>query len=80
MKRFDASYFLLLFVGAVIGGIMGELLSKQLPVLGRGYPLGIRPASLDLKIFFLTFGLQFKVSLSSVIGLLMAVLVAERRR
>lgn len=80
MKRFDASYFLLLFGGAVIGGIMGELLSKQLPILGRGYPLGIRPASLDLKVFFLTFGLQFKVSLAAVIGLLAAVLVAERRK
>jgi len=80
MKRFDGSYFLMLFVGAVIGGIAGELLSKQLPVLGRGYPLGIKPASLDLKIFFLTFGLQFKMTLAALVGLLVAVLVAERRR
>ncbi|MCL5292917.1 MAG: DUF4321 domain-containing protein [Actinobacteria bacterium] len=68
-----------LFLGAMLGGILGELLSKALPFLARNYPIGVKPSTVDLAIFALTVGFEFKVSVAAVLGAVAGVMLVSRR-
>ncbi|MHB0976550.1 MAG: DUF4321 domain-containing protein [Candidatus Aquicultorales bacterium] len=68
-----------LFLGAIIGGILGELLRSTLPFFARYYPIGLKPSTVDLSIFAVTLGLEFKVSVMAVLGAIAGVALAGRR-
>ena len=68
-------WILILFIlcGIVIGGLLGELASKVdfLWWLSYGQSFGLKdPISLDLSVIQLTFGLMFKINISSIIGMI----------
>ena len=71
----------LLLAGLVIGGLLGEFASKVdfLWWLGYGESFGLTsPLQLDLSIIKITFALEFKINIASIIGLILAVLIYKK--
>lgn len=72
------SLFLLLLAGIVLGGFLGTLTQNVsfLSWLNYGQSFGLdNPVVVNLGILVLTFGLTIKISIASIIGILVAVLV-----
>jgi hypothetical protein len=77
--------FLILLVGVVIGGFLGELLGSILPggfwrdVINRGPTVGLTsPATLDLGFLSVTLGLVVRLNLMAVIGIVVAALLLRK--
>ena len=76
-------WILLVFIlsGLVVGGLLGEIAAKVewLWWLSYSQTFGLAdPIILDLSVVKITFALMFKISVSSIIGLLLAVFVYKR--
>ena len=70
--------FLLLLAGIVIGGFMGELTKgiTGLSWLSYGQSFGLaEPIVLNLGILVITFGLTIKITIASIIGIFIAILI-----
>ena len=70
--------FLLLLSGIVLGGFIGNLASgvPGLSWLSYGQSFGLTsPIVLDLGILVLTFGLSIKITIASIIGVLIAIFI-----
>ncbi len=76
-------WILLIFMlsGLVIGGLLGEI-SKSVSWLwwlGYGEEFGLSsPVTLDLSVIKLTFSLMFKISIASIIGMVLAIFVYRK--
>ena len=76
-------WILLIFIlsGLVVGGLLGELATRidWLWWLSYGQSFGLEnPIVLDLSIIKITFALMFKISISSIIGLVLAVFIYKK--
>lgn len=76
-------WILILFIlsGLVIGGLLGELASKVdfLWWLSYGQSFGLSsPLELDLNIVKLTFGLMVKINVSSILGMIIAIVIYHK--
>ena len=76
-------WILLIFIlsGIVIGGLLGELASKieMLWWLNYGQSFGLdKPVSLDLSVLAITFGVKFKISIASIIGMALAIFLYKK--
>lgn len=72
---------LFIFAGIVVGGLLGELASgiDVLWWLGYGESFGLtQPIVLDLSIISLTFGVQFKINIASIIGIAIALFIYRK--
>jgi uncharacterized protein DUF4321 len=76
---------LAIVVGLIVGSLLGELLAQFVSspwakeVLTRGPMLGIAPpATLDLRLLSVTFGILFKVNALGVLGIIVAVIIVRR--
>lgn len=70
--------FLLLLAGIVLGGFIGELTSgiSGLSWLSYGKSFGFQnPIVLDLGILVLTFGLSIKITIASIVGVMVAIFI-----
>jgi hypothetical protein len=70
--------FLLLLAGVVLGGFIGDLVSSvsALSWMNYGQSFGLTsPVILDIGVMVLTFGLTIHISIASIIGVLIAVLI-----
>ena len=66
--------FLLLLAGIVLGGFIGSL-AAGVP-LNYGQTFGFaNPIVLDLGILVITFGLSIKITIASIIGVLIAIII-----
>ena len=68
----------LILSGLVIGGLLGEIASKIdfLWWLGYSQSFGLTtPLQLDLSIIQLTFAITFKISISSIIGMVAGIFI-----
>lgn len=65
--------FLMILAGIVIGGFIGSLFPNTFLNYGQVFGLS-NPVVLDLGIIVLTFGLTIKITIASVIGIILAVL------
>lgn len=76
-------WILLLFIlsGLVIGGLLGEL-SKNVDWLwwlSYGDEFGLTsPMTLDLKVLKLQFGFTLKISMASIIGMIIAIFIYRK--
>ena len=69
---------LLMLAGIVLGGFIGEMTAgvPMLSWLSFGPSFGISPPiNLDLGILVITFGLSIKITMASIIGIVIALLV-----
>ena len=76
-------WILILFIlcGIVVGGLLGELASKVdfLWWLSYGESFGLsEPIRLDLRVIDLTFGVMFKINVSSIIGMILAIFIYRK--
>ena len=76
-------WILLLFVlcGLVVGGLLGELAARVdfLWWLSYGESFGLStPIELDLSMIQITFGLMFKINISSIIGMFLAIFIYRK--
>ena len=74
---------LIIFIlcGLVIGGLIGELTSgvSWLSWLGYGQQFGLStPITLNLGVMEITFGLLFKINVSSIVGIIIAIFIYRR--
>ena len=74
---------LLIFIlsGLVVGGLLGELASRVnwLWWLSYSQSFGLEnPIVLDLSVLKITFGLMFKISISSIIGMVLAIFIYKK--
>ena len=68
----------LLLAGLVVGGLLGQLAAKVdfLWWLGYSQTFGLTtPLQLDLSVIQLTFAITFKISISSIIGMLIGICI-----
>jgi hypothetical protein len=83
ISKYKNGWLLLLFIliGIVIGGLISELTSNVagLSWLSYGNTFGINnsgnPLVLDLGIFVITFALQIKITVASIIGVIAAIVI-----
>lgn len=76
-------WILLIFIlsGLVVGGLLGELASKVnwLWWLSYSQSFGLEnPVVLDLSVIKITFALMFKISISSIIGMVLAIFIYKK--
>ena len=76
-------WILLIFIlsGLVIGGLLGELASRVdwLWWLSYNQSFGLEsPVVLDLSVMKITFALMFKISVASIIGMVLAIFVYRK--
>lgn len=70
--------FLLLLAGIVIGSFIAQATAgvSALSWLGYGQKFGLtHPFRLDLGILVLTFGLSVKITLGSILGIIIAIII-----
>ncbi len=76
-------WVLLIFIlsGLVVGGLLGEIAGSVdwLWWLSYGQSFGIStPVTLDLSVVIVTFALTFKISISSIIGMILAIVIYRK--
>lgn len=76
-------WILLVFIlsGLVIGGLLGQLASNVdwLWWLSYSQTFGLQdPIVLDLSVVTITFALMFRISVASIIGMLLAILIYKK--
>ncbi len=76
-------WILMIFIlsGLVVGGLLGEIASTVdwLWWLSYGQSFGLEsPVVLDLSVLEITFGLMFKISISSIIGMILAIFIYKK--
>ena len=82
-KKKKNIWILLIFIlsGLVVGGLLGELASRVdwLWWLGYNQSFGLEsPIVLDLSVVKITFALMFKISISSIIGMVLAIFIYKK--
>ena len=76
-------WILIVFIlsGLVVGGLLGQLASNVdwLWWLSYSQTFGLQdPIVLDLSVVTITFALMFKISVASIIGMLLAILIYKK--
>ena len=76
-------WVLLIFIlsGLVVGGLLGELASRVdwFWWLSYSQSFGLQdPVTLDLSVIQITFALMFKINISSIIGMILAIFIYKK--
>ena len=74
MKKNSWACFMLILAGIVIGGFIGNLLPVAWLNYGQSFGLS-SPIILDLGILCITFGLSIKITVASIIGIILAIII-----
>ena len=80
ISKYKNGWFLWLFIliGIVLGGLIAELTAgvHALSWLSYGQSFGLdSPLVLDLGVLVLTFALQIKITIASIIGVILAIVI-----
>ncbi|MDD2493747.1 MAG: DUF4321 domain-containing protein [Tissierellia bacterium] len=79
MKKGSSTYLvLLIIIGSVIGSILGKAFSNILPILNYGETIGFGPTTLDLNIITFTLGLSANLTVSGIIGIIIAIIAYRK--
>lgn len=74
MRKNNWACFLLILAGIVIGGFIGSLFPSTWLNYGQSFGLS-QPLSLDLGILSVTFALSIKITIASIIGIAVAIVI-----
>ncbi|NLU10013.1 MAG: DUF4321 domain-containing protein [Tepidanaerobacter acetatoxydans] len=69
---------IILIVGLLVGGTLGQALGGFAPILNKGMNIGLATTKLDLGIISITFGLDISFNLAAALGLIIAILLYQR--
>ncbi|PMQ02094.1 MAG: hypothetical protein CBR30_00080 [Dictyoglomus sp. NZ13-RE01] len=71
-NRWSTKFLIFLIIlGMIMGGVLAESFKEKLQFLSSGINIGFSPFTLDLYFLNLTFGLNIRFNLGSVIGILL---------
>lgn len=74
MKRINWTFIIIVLIGFVIGSCLGSYFQSSFLSYGQTFGLS-SPVVLDLGFVILTFGLQIKLTISSILGVILALIV-----
>ena len=74
MKKFNWVFVILVLIGFVIGRFIGTYFEGSFLNYGQTFGLS-SPIVLDLGFIILTFGLQIKITIASVLGVILSLVV-----
>lgn len=74
MRKNNWACFLLILAGIVIGGFIGNLFPSTWLNYGQTFGL-MNPLILDLGILTITFALTIKITIASIIGIVVALII-----
>lgn len=75
MKKGGSTYLVLfIIIGSVVGSILGKAFSNILPILNYGETIGFGPTTIDLNIITFTLGFSAKLTVSGIIGIILAII------
>ncbi len=74
MRKNNWACFLLILAGIVIGGFIGNLFPSTWLNYGQTFGLS-NPFVLDLGILCITFALTIKITIASIIGIVIALII-----
>jgi len=74
LKKFNWVFVILVLVGFVIGRFIGTYFEGSFLNYGQTFGLS-SPIVLDLGFIILTFGLQIKITIASVLGVILSLVV-----
>ena len=74
MRKNNWACFLLVLAGIVIGGFIGSLFPETWLNYGQSFGLS-SPLILDLGILSITFGLSIRITIASILGIAVAVVI-----
>ena len=74
MRKNNWACFLLILAGIVIGGFIGNLLPVDWLNYGQSFGLS-SPIVLDLGILCITFGLSIKITVASILGIILSIII-----
>lgn len=74
MRKNNWACFLLIFAGIVIGGFIGSLFPSTWLNYGQSFGLS-QPLVLDLGILSVTFALSIKITIASILGIAVAIVI-----
>ena len=74
MSKNNWACFLLILAGIVIGGFIGSVLPVDWLNYGQSFGL-TEPVMLDLGILCISFGLSIKITVASIIGIILAIII-----
>ncbi len=69
---------LILLVALVLGGIIGDVFSKSIPVLSYGKSIGFDAVTIDLSVLQIVLGFQMHINIAGIIGILIALFIFRR--
>lgn len=70
--------FMWAVIGTVVGQLLGSALAPQLPLLDKAVTLGFDPTQVDLSFVLITLGMRLKLSIGGAVGLVLALWLALR--
>lgn len=74
MRKNNWACFLLILAGIVIGGFIGSLFPATWLNYGQSFGLS-QPLVLDLGILSVTFALSIKITIASILGIAVAIVI-----
>lgn len=74
MRKNNWACFLLILAGIVIGGFIGSLFPSTWLNYGQSFGLS-SPLILDLGILCITFGLSIKITIASILGIAVGIII-----
>ena len=74
MRKNNWACFLLILAGIVIGGFIGSLFPSTWLNYGQSFGLS-QPLVLDLGILSVTFALTIKITIASILGIALAIVI-----
>lgn len=74
MRRVNWTLVVLVLIGFVIGTFIGTYFDKSFLNYGQSFGMS-SPVELNLGFVILTFGLQFQITIASVLGVVLALLI-----
>lgn len=74
MKKNNWACFLLILVGIVLGGFIGSLFPNSFFNYGQEFGF-TSPVVLNLGILVITFGLSIKITIASIVGIIVGIMV-----
>lgn len=69
---------MLIVVGVVIGGLIGDIFKDSIQILSYSKSIGFQPFTLDLIVLRTTIGLMVNFNVASIIGIIFAIVIFSR--